>query len=526
MVVDMPARRTAGAVVTIVSDTWVPGPQDRRALGVIVDDISLTPATGHFRPTLGVTVRAGLAFAACAAGVLLCGFRRRLALSFIAAITFAVVWLLLYDGAFVGAYVDRLLNIGIAVACTGATVAALRWRWPAVADLPEWATAVGLVLGVTAVKLAVFAHPMTTVGDAIFQVHRAQLVHAGTYFFTSVTPRPFFEFPYPIALYVTALPFWRFFPSELDLARLLRGLSVGADALIGVALYAAVRRQWNDRRTALLCALLWPFATAPLQALSNANLANAFGQSLFGVAMGVLGWNAAGKRPSIFASALAVAFFLAAFLSHFSTLSVGIPIVIAGAAFLFAAGRGSTRRFAARALAVVLIAAALSYVLYYSHFHAVYKATFARVVAGEGRAATRSIVAPPSVKFVRWVTGAADDYGLPGVPALVMCAVGAVLIAMRRSREPLTLILAGWLFVWAAFTALGILTPLAMRANLAVAPAFVCLAAYALGAINARWRGVGTVAAAAGAALIVWDGVKIALVCIGWLDPRWSTYVN
>jgi hypothetical protein len=57
--VDIPRRRAAGAIVTLmVSNTFTPGVHDTRALGVIVDDVSLTAATGHFRPSGYVMARA------------------------------------------------------------------------------------------------------------------------------------------------------------------------------------------------------------------------------------------------------------------------------------------------------------------------------------------------------------------------------------------------------------------------------------------------------------------------------------
>ena len=274
--VEIPRRRGAGASVIIrASNTFIPGPQDKRALGAIIYGISLTPASGHFWPSGYVMACAGLAIMSCIAGVLLSGFQNRLTLAASAVVAVGMTWLLLQDGAFIGSYVERLVRIGIGVALSGAVLALL--QRPLVGELSEWPIAVGLALGAVAVKLALFAHPGAIVGDAIFQVHRAGLVHAGTYFFTSITPRPFFEFPYPIALYVIAQPFWRFFPSELDLAWLLRALTLSVDALVGIAIWAAARRQWNDR-TALLCVILWLFARAPLQALSNANLTNAFGQ--------------------------------------------------------------------------------------------------------------------------------------------------------------------------------------------------------------------------------------------------------
>jgi hypothetical protein len=412
-----------------------------------------------------------------------------------------------------------LLGIGVGVALAGAVVSVARWFWPGGSTLPEWATAAGLVLGASAIKLALFAHPLATVGDGIFQVHRAQLVHAGTYFFTSITPRPFFEFPYPIALYVAAQPFWRFFPTELDLVRLLRGLSLVADAMVGVALYAAARRQWSSRATALLCAALWPLAPAPFHALNNANLTNVFGQGLFGVAMGGLGWLAAGSRASVAAWVVTAAFIALAFLSHFSTVSVGVPILCMAGALLIAGGRGQARRVGAIALVVMLAAAAVSYGVYYSHFTSVYRQTFARVASGEGEAPTRSIVAPPSVKAQRWITGQSDDYGLPSLPVLAIAGAGAVMLGRRRRREGLTLVLAGWAIVWVSFSALGIFSPLTMRVNLAAAPVFTCLTAYALGTVAAQSR-LGAALSAAGALIVGWDGLRVSLIALG-LTPPW-----
>ena len=345
------------------------------------------------------------------------------------------------------------------------------------------------------------------------------LVHTGTYFFTSTTPQPFFEFPYPIALYVIAQPFWRFFPSELDLAWLLRALTLSADALVGVAIWAAAQRQWNAR-TALLCVILWLFARAPLQALSNANLTNAFGQAVFGLAMGAIVWNAAGQRTSLMGLVAVGGLLIVAFLAHFSTVSVGIPILGTVGVVLMAAERAYTRRFGVWVLVVVLAAAALSYVVYYSHFHDIYATTFARVASSQSDAPTESkLVASPAVKFKNWIRGTSDDYGLPGPPLLVCAAIGLFLILKERRREAFTLVLAGWVLVWGGFTVVEIFTPVELRVNLAAAPVFVCLGAYALGALAARSRG-SAILAVAGALLIAWDGVRVGLICVG-VNPRW-----
>jgi hypothetical protein len=514
--VDVPPRALHGAVVTIdVSDTFVPGAHDRRALGMIVDDVSLASRAGPFRPTWSVAARAGLAAALCAAGLLLCGVRGPWAPVGAALLSTGLVTLLLLDGAFIGSYVDRLVSLGAGIAICGALVAVVGWGGRAAASaLPEWPVAVGLVLGVSAWKLAVFAHPIATVGDAIFQVHRAQLVHAGQYFFTSVTPRPFFEFPYPVALFVAAQPFWQFFSgSKLELALLLRGLALAADALVGFALYAVARRQWGDGRTALLCAALWPFAAGPLQAVSNANLTNVFGQGLFGVAMGGVAWIAAGGASAA-AVVVAGAALTSAFLSHFSTVTTGLCVLGAVGIALFAAGRNHAKQASVWVLVLSLAAAAVSYLAYYSRFTSVYRATLERVVSSQEEAAPSKLVASPSVKLRRWLDGTGDDYGRPGLVLLVTAAAGAVLLLRRRPREGLTLVLIAWGLVWVAFTALGILTPLSMRANLASAPVFLGLSAYALGHLSARSR-PGAAGAAALAIVIAWDGVRVALQSLG-----------
>lgn len=513
--VDVPPRARDGALVTLdVSDTFVPGPHDTRRLGVIVDAVNLTASSGRFLPVPFVVGQTGLAVALCVSGVLLCGLRKRLALAVAGGLAFGLAWLLLADGAFIGPYAARLLRLGAGVALCGALIAVVGFLRPRTAAGSEWPIAAGVVLGAATWTLAVFAHPLVTVGDAIFQVHRAQLVQAGQYFFTSVTPRPFFEFPYPVALYVAAKPFWKYFSStSLELALLLRGVALVANVLVGIALFAAARRQWNDRRAALLCAALWPFAAAPLQALSNANLTNVFGQGMFGVAMGGLAWLSAGPA-SLPAVAVTAAFLTGAFLSHFSTVAIGLSILGVVAVALLALGRGHARRAGAWAVALTIAASALSYAVYYSHFTPVFRETLQRVVSSREEAAPSKLVAPPSVKLKRWFDGTGDDYGRPSLVLLVTAACGAVLLVRRRRREGVTLAFVPWALVWVGFTLLGILSPLSMRANLATAPVFVVLAAYALGALSRRSRR-GATAAAAVALVIAWDGVRVCLAALG-----------
>lgn len=511
VIVYVPVRTGGdGTVVSMdVLNTFVPGPQDTRALGVHVDNVTLAPTAGHFQAEWLVTLRLGLVIFLCGVAVLLCGFAARGVFVTTTLMAAAIVWLFTRDGAFMGPYIGRLEYIAAGAATVGALVAIGRRRWAVLFDAQEWPLACGFVLAASTVKLMYFGHPLANIGDAIFQAHRAQSVHGGQYFFTSITPRPFFEFPYAIALYVNALPFWRWFPTTLDLTRLLRGLALGADALVGVAMYFAARRQWKDRRIALACALLWPFVRVTFDALNTANLTNVYGQGVFGVGLASVGWMAAGGRASI-AGVIAAAVLIAiGFLSHFSTLSVGVPLACAVGAVLLVFGDAGLRRLGVWVLAAALAAAAASYVVYYSHFTDVYRKTAERVVAREGEAATGSMVAPPAIKAERWVAETTKNFGLP---LLAVAAVGAVLLLKRR--DGLTLVLAAWAGTWAMFTLMGIATPLEMRANLAAAPLLVVLSAYGLGTLANRSR-LWLAAAWLAALVIICDGLSDWMMALG-----------
>ncbi len=258
--VEVPTDNRSTLVVAIdLSDTFVPGPGDRRELGVVVERVDIEPVDGRWRPTPYVALLAALATMAAAAVAVACGFPTVWTLVAGTLVSAVHVWLLTRDGAFLGNYADRLIHIAIGIAVAGAIVTVARRQWPAPVAAPDWSIAVGITLIAAALKIALFGHPNVALADSIFQVHRAQNVVAGQYFFTSITPRPFFEFPYAIALYVTALPLWDWFPVRLDRVRLLRGVTIAADALVGVAMYfrasPRVAGTWRRARVRLALAV-------------------------------------------------------------------------------------------------------------------------------------------------------------------------------------------------------------------------------------------------------------------------------
>lgn len=511
-VVVAPARAGSATVGFALSQVFVPGPRDRRELGMIVDGIGLASTsrlrvpTSALVPALGASIALGLAVA-----ILSPALSWALALAIGAALAQAL--LLSLDAAFLGnVYVWRVLRVDLACLAAAILVGAV-WRSAHARPDAGWRIALPIVLVVFAVRVGVFMHPLATVGDSIFHVHRAELVRGGTYFFTSVTPRPFFEFPYAPGLYVVSSPFWDRFPSQVEHVLLLRSLGLVVDALAALALYAAVRRYWGAG-AAVVASALFQLVPIGLHTFCTSNLTNAFAQSVFTAALMLWLWSLSRSRALAAATGFAALLALA-FLSHFSTLSTGVPIVLA-VGLALALARGPERSRWPWTLGALAVALAVSYAIYYSHFHEVYLKTVERVMTREGAEASRSMVAPVSVKVQRFVYAVRAEYfGLP----LLAGALGGVGLALaRRSRDALSLALGAWLLVVAGFLGLGVVTPIEMRAALAgqpLAAAFFGLSVAALW----RWHLSGRAVAALLVTAVIVRGCSDWLLCLG-LTPR------
>ena len=510
--VAVPAGGGEGASIGIQSaPVYQPGGSDPRALGVIVDRVTIEPERGGFVPSRRVLVVAAVALFLVSLGIFAAGGVTWIAHASAFLAVAGSVWLMVRDAAFLGPFPEaRLLPIAASLAVAGVIVCALSARWPRLAGVPEWGVAAAIVLAAIAVKTALFWHPAAIVGDGFFQVNRATLVRNGELFFTSVTPKPFFEFPYAVALFVAAMPFWDWFPGPLDRLRLLRLVAILAEAGAGLLLYLAMRRVRSDRLTAFATVALWPLARAPFEAMSNANLTNHFGQSLFAAAMAGILWMAA-TRPAA-AGAAAIALLLTvAFLSHFGTVTVGLALLAAVIAALLVIGRGLVRRAGVFTLAATMAAAGLAWGLYYSHprFIQVYGETYASVSTRETDDSSK-MAASPAVKFSRWWTGIGDDYGRPGAGVLALLVLGLIVIVRARPWSGGDIVILAWLFSWLALTALGILTPITLRANLAAAPAITIVAAIAIARLAALGR-AGPLLALAAALVVAWDGWALAI---------------
>jgi hypothetical protein len=169
-------------------------------------------------------------------------------------------------------------------------------------------------------------------------------------------------------------------------------------------------------------------------------------------------------------------------------------------------------RLAAIAVAVALaIASTVSVAVYYSHFVPVYKKTAERVLARDGAADERSMVAPAAAKANRVFTTVWTEFG---AAALLAAAAGGLLLAGARAGDPLTLAVSGWAGVIVGFWLLAVLTAIEMRANLAAQPLVAILAGLAIARGTQDGR-VARLAALAAIVSIVLHAVSDWTGCLG-----------
>jgi hypothetical protein len=509
---DVPVPRARGRGVSVALDaqqTFTPGPQDPRALGFMIDRVTLAAADGAPPGASIDTLSAVALFAgAVALAAVLCGAAAWSAAAAGLAAGAVANGLLVFDSAFLGAYSSRLLAPAAAIAVTAAAASLL-----ASMATPErrqgWRTASLLVIVATAIKLAVFLHPAAPIGDGMFHVHRAQAVRAGQYIFTSITPQPFYEFPYPIGLYVAAQPLWDVTP---DRVVLLRALTLVMDGVVALGLFAVVAARWGSSGTGVLAtvlALAFPLVT---QSVSTANLSNVFAQSCFSAAVAWIGWCLA-PRSAIVAFAGATVLLSAAYLSHFSTAVIGIPAACLIAAAIALARADTESRSWRWVAAATGVSIALAYGIYYSQFHDVYARTWSRI--GQEGAETSFVATLAEHSESKTVTVARFLIANYGWAGLALAAAGVAAAIRRDWRDGWTLVLGALGVVVGGFLILGAVTPIEMRANLAAQPLVACFAALGCAWLWNTQRLPLRAAAAIGAGATVWLGLVALRAVLG-----------
>jgi hypothetical protein len=488
--------RPRGARVTVqVSRTFVPGPNDPRPLGVMLDRVTVTPDGLAVPPAdaFAGVVRAG---ALLAAAVALLGVTPGSAVG-------AAILIAAGQGAMVSRgfapYTDfaslaARLAMSIGLAMVLPVLVAERLRGTTLRNTARFAVAfTGAALFL---KLLVLLHPDMPVGDALFQAHRFQEVIRGNYYFTSIAPGNYL-FPYAPGLYVAALPFADLVRREAGDVMLLRIVVAATDAAVGALLYAVVVRAWSDRRAAPFAAALYQLIPLDFMVAAGGTLTNAFAQSLAVPSLAVMSahWLRLQHLPAV---ALLVLALVAPFLSHTSTFAILSATTVA-VALVFAWRGGPAMRSPAGAVLVAgVVAVALAIAVYYAHFLDTYRTELGRIggetATGAADAGGRSIA-----DRARAVPMYVNAYF--GIPAVALVAAGAWQLWRRAARDRLTLTVAGWSLTCGAFLLMGVLTPVDMRYYVAALPAVAIVAA---AGASAGWS-AGGMWRAATVALLAWS---------------------
>jgi hypothetical protein len=501
------------AIAWAVSPTFVPGGGDSRDLGAQVDWIRLAPSTGS-GPRV-VLDQQPLAVAGGAAGAVL----GVLALPWLAS-----AGLLLLFAACASVIITHGLGPFVAFPWLVIGLSAFASAIVTSLTLPLRATGARVVVAITfvtvALQLLLLTHPDMPIGDAIFHTHRFQDVLGGHYLFASLAPGNY-RFPYPIGLYLFALPFSSLTHSTPERMLLLRVIVVVVDAWAAALLYRLVIRWRGDEIAGVGSVAVYHLLPLSFGVIVTANLTNVFAQSLATItlvaAAGAVAREATAqptRRARFGLSAgvwLVAALAAAAFLSHTSTFAVlGAQLVLAGIALMLS--RDESWRRGGRAL---LVAAAVSIgfviVVYYAYFMDVYREAFTRIAAETGHATaaaggrtplTRLLDVPRQVRLAI------------GIPAALLAVLGAVRAVADRGRSPIGRLVAAWLAACLMFLLVGIVTPVDLRHLLAALPIVGVLGAVAC-ADGWRSGGIARIAVVAGIAWMVWVAAVSWMGAIG-----------
>jgi hypothetical protein len=489
LTVTLPARERSGAAISLASSsTFVPGPSDRRALGVVVDRWTCAPVTAGFvRPPRVVSLASAIGGAAFGAALALIGAGGLAIAAGVALLAAAQAWPLSWGFGMFTPYPNRAAWLAIWIAA--ALVVTIRGT-ERVLQRPLTGAArfvAAFTAGVLYLKLLALVHPSKQIVDIVFHAHRLQWVVEGRFYFTQPMPDGV-RFPYAIGLYVIAAPFTLLTD---DFGFLLRVIVTTAEAVGAILVYRVLAAVWQDRLAGAVAGGLFHLVPRTFEIVGNANMTNAFAQStaLAALAAAVLLPLPRGARLQLAALTVLTALALLSHISTFTLLS-GILIVLAGLYWL--RGDPATRGAALRVLVAVIIAAVVSVALYYAHFGDAYR-TAARVRATPA-AATAPAGAPSAAP-------AEDGVGLQekvreaarltvaavGWPIFLLALGGLAALWFRGFRDRLSLALLALLATLLLFITAVVAMPVERsfqryaaefisRVTLATYPALVMLA--------------------------------------------------
>jgi hypothetical protein len=489
-----------GATITIrSSSTFVPGPSDPRALGVMLDWLSLTP-DGAVLPPPAALGGAALSSACMGAAIALLGVTAGSAIGGAVLLSAGTAAIIARGFGPLTTFpaTGSTLGAGIAIGLALFSLALQRLRGEPFRNTARFAA--GFAASALFLKLLVLLHPDMPTGEALFHAHRLQDMMSGH---LNVAPagsgaNPFEAAP---AFYAFASLFAWLLPKDASALALVRIVACAVDTLAGLLLYAAIVRAWGDRLAAAIAVALYLLIPLDFAMMAAGNLTQAFAQAA--AVVGFVTMSAAGVRVERGLSVTVLAAVLAvAYLSDPSTFVVLSMTTVATAALFWLRGGPVLRSPAAALILASAVAAAVAVAIYYAHFAQTYQSELVRLWhdiamtrhAGDHGITDRALVTLRSATLYF------------GEPVLVLSIIGAWRMTMRGMSDRLTLTTAGSALTCLLLLIVGLLTPLDAQYKYAIPVVAVAAVAAAAGSSQSwpagpSWRAL-TIILLAGAAIV------------------------
>jgi hypothetical protein len=534
--VEVPAQPSRpGFILTIASSTtFVPGPSDRRELGVQVDRLVCRPAgEGLLLPPRRALLTAAISGAVFGAGLVLIGLTVQGAVAGALLVAIAQAVPLSTGPAPYSVYQARAAWAAVWIAVVMVLTVALIERWRGRALQTTARFVVAFTACALFVQLLSLLHPLKAVIDAVFHAHRLQWVLDGRYYFTQPLPDGV-RFPYAIGLYVFAAP-WA--GIARDHVALLRIVVSATYAVAGALLYPIVVRVWGDRLAGATAVVLFHLVPLPYVVLGNANLTYAFGASVAFATMTAATLWALRSRDFL---QLAALFLLCSFayLSHVGVFPLLLAALVALAVLYRWLGGPALRAPSVAICLAATLAAVLSIVAYYGQFGESYEtlnrvrargAVTAPAAGGSPsvnaqtqKPANSGIAIPRHLRALRAVRLAVTDLG---GPILLLAVAGGWRVWAGGVRDRLALMLTAMGLTYVAFVVMSVAAPVEpgfqrytdefiSRLNYSTIPAAVILAAR-----GASWGwGAGMTTRIASTALVLAAAISGIQKWIAWLQ--------
>ena len=467
--------------------------EDARVLGVQIFSVRVEPMGGAPR-WKAPAVRMALAAAVLlAAGLLAC---LPLPISSLAASVLigGFAYLLGQGSVLFSSYPQSVVTLaGTAlVASAVLRVVLRRAQW---VGSKERSVLIGVLVGSLLLKLGGLFYPLFFSSDAQFQANRLEEVIEGNFFTTSVTQHdPPFQIPYPVSLYLLAVPFTSL---GVDPVTVLKLLTTMADLSVGLVLAFLGARFLRDVRAGILAATVYQLVPLNFLTFSSGNYTNLFGAALTVIFLAFLllatrGWHSLPLLGAFAASLITLT-------SHVGSFLYGILL---WPAWLVAVGWTAPSELEHRrrkhVAAVVATSLALA-CIYYLGYAEMFFDQWGRAFSSDYATGDQVAEGPLAKLAFNW-TFFREQVGI--VFALLALA-GAMPILTKWQQSPFHAAVAAWLGVTAVFFFLDLTTAVEVRYILQVLPLLALFAgSFISGGFQRKSK---------------WSGRLVGVVALGYL---------